>query len=66
MKIEECKYLISELLLQNGHSVTAIVRDVTKLKVEHANLIKVQADIFNAGSLASIFKGKVYILFAST
>ena len=49
--------LVSELLLQNGHKVTAVVRDVTKLKVDHANLSKVQADIFNAESLASIFKG---------
>ena len=49
--------LVSELLLQNGHKVTAVVRDVTKLKVNHTDLSKVQADIFNAESLASIFKG---------
>ena len=50
--------LVSELLLKNGHKVTAIVRDETKLKVEHANLSKVQADVFNAESLVSVFKGK--------
>ena len=57
--------LVSELLLKNGHKVTAIVRDETKLKVEHANLSKVQADVFIAESLVSVFKGKflkVYLL----
>ena len=48
--------LVSELLLKNGHKVTAIVRDKTKLKVDHANLSKVQADVFNAETLVSVFK----------
>ena len=48
---------VSELLLKNGHKVTAVVRDGTKLKEDHANRSKVQADVFNAESLVSIFRG---------
>jgi len=43
--------------LEKGHIVTAILRDPSKLAVEHANLTTIKADVFDPISLAPIFKG---------
>nr|XP_006626656.1 PREDICTED: uncharacterized protein At2g34460, chloroplastic-like [Lepisosteus oculatus] len=44
--------------LQQGHSVTAIVRNLTKLTVEHQNLKVVEGNIFSEDSLSPHFKGQ--------
>ncbi|XP_049619373.1 flavin reductase (NADPH) isoform X1 [Syngnathus scovelli] len=43
--------------LQQGHAVTAVVRNLDKLTVRHDNLKVVEADIFSADSLKSHFEG---------
>ncbi|XP_069043499.1 flavin reductase (NADPH)-like [Lepisosteus oculatus] len=44
--------------LQQGHTVTAIVRNLTKLTVEHQNLKVVEGNIFSEDSLSPHFKGQ--------
>uniref|UniRef100_A0A8C6UM21 NAD(P)-binding domain-containing protein n=1 Tax=Neogobius melanostomus TaxID=47308 RepID=A0A8C6UM21_9GOBI len=44
--------------LQQGHSVTAVVRNPSKLTVQHDNLKVVEANIFSADSLKDHFKGQ--------
>lgn len=48
--------------LENGHQITAIVRDASKIAEKHHNLNVIQADIFNFEDLAPIFKGQDAIL----
>lgn len=48
--------------LQQGHSVTAVVRNPGKLTVHHDKLKVVQADIFSADSLKTHFKGHDVIM----
>lgn len=55
------QYLVSQAL-QQGHIVTAIVRNPAKLTVRHANLKVVEADIFSADSLKPHFKGQDVIM----
>lgn len=55
------QYLVSQAL-QQGHIVTAIVRNPGKLTVHHANLKVVEADIFSAESLKPHFKGQDVIM----
>merc|ERR1711935_966632 len=42
--------------LDHNHSVTAIVRDPSRVTVTHAKLKVVKGDIFNPGSLGPVFK----------
>ncbi|KAM4577189.1 flavin reductase (NADPH)-like isoform 1-T2 [Odontesthes bonariensis] len=49
------QYLVKQALEQ-GHTVTAIVRNPAKLTVNHDNLKVVTADIFSADSLKTHFK----------
>lgn len=44
--------------LQQGHSVTAVVRNPAKLTVQHDNLKVVEASIFSADSLKDHFEGQ--------
>ncbi|XP_029999247.1 flavin reductase (NADPH)-like [Sphaeramia orbicularis] len=55
------QYLVNQAL-QQGHSVTAIVRNPAKLTVHHDNLKVVEADIFTADTLKSHFKGQDVIM----
>lgn len=55
------QFLINQAL-QQGHTVTAIVRNPAKLAVHHDNLKVVTADIFKADSLTSHFKGHDVIM----
>ncbi|XP_073696792.1 flavin reductase (NADPH)-like [Garra rufa] len=48
--------------LQQGHSVTAVVRNPGKLTVTHENLKVVEADIFSEDSLKPHFKGQDAVL----
>ncbi|XP_016361256.1 uncharacterized protein YwnB-like [Sinocyclocheilus anshuiensis] len=48
--------------LQQGHSVTALVRNPGKLMVTHENLKVVEADIFSEHSLKLHFKGQDAVL----
>uniref|UniRef100_A0A672Q7G9 NAD(P)-binding domain-containing protein n=1 Tax=Sinocyclocheilus grahami TaxID=75366 RepID=A0A672Q7G9_SINGR len=48
--------------LQQGHSVTALVRNPGKLTVTHENLKVVEADIFSEDSLKLHFKGQDAVL----
>ncbi|XP_061528358.1 flavin reductase (NADPH)-like [Phycodurus eques] len=43
--------------LQQGHAVTAVVRNLDKVTVRHDNLKVVEGDIFSADSLKSHLKG---------
>ncbi|XP_037083178.1 uncharacterized protein LOC119103665 [Pollicipes pollicipes] len=43
--------------LEQGHSVTAIVRNPDKIKQKHDNLSVVKADIFSAEELTAAFQG---------
>ncbi|XP_029367377.1 flavin reductase (NADPH)-like [Echeneis naucrates] len=54
-------YLVNQAL-QQGHIVTAVVRNPGKLGVHHDNLKVVQADIFSADSLKPHFKGQDVIM----
>lgn len=51
------QYLVKQAL-QQGHTVTAIVRNPEKLGVHHDNLKVVQANIFSVDSLKSHFQGQ--------
>ncbi|XP_058491861.1 uncharacterized protein YwnB-like [Solea solea] len=55
------QYLVNQAL-QQGHSVTAIVRNPGKLAIYHDNLKVVEADIFSADSLKTHFKGHDVIM----
>ncbi|KAK2837932.1 hypothetical protein Q5P01_015144 [Channa striata] len=55
------QYLVHQAL-QQGHTVTAIVRNPAKLTVHHDNLKVVEADIFSADSLKTHFKGQDVIM----
>ncbi|KAI3371981.1 hypothetical protein L3Q82_006848 [Scortum barcoo] len=55
------QYLVNQAL-QQGHVVTAIVRNPGKLAVHHDNLKVVEADIFTGNSLATHFKGQDVIM----
>ncbi|KAM3611109.1 uncharacterized protein V6R79_013602 [Siganus canaliculatus] len=55
------QYLVNQALNQ-GHTVTAIVRNPGKLAVSHHNLKVVEADIFSADNLKSHFKGQDVIM----
>ncbi|XP_069834166.1 flavin reductase (NADPH)-like isoform X2 [Dendropsophus ebraccatus] len=44
--------------LQNGHEVTALVRNKSKMTIQHENLKVVEANIFSQDSLAEHFKGQ--------
>ncbi|XP_077416318.1 flavin reductase (NADPH)-like [Vanacampus margaritifer] len=50
------QFVVSQAL-QQGHTVTAVVRNPDKLTVRHDNLKVVEADVFSADSLKSHFKG---------
>uniref|UniRef100_A0A3B3ZUK5 NAD(P)-binding domain-containing protein n=1 Tax=Periophthalmus magnuspinnatus TaxID=409849 RepID=A0A3B3ZUK5_9GOBI len=50
-------YLVQQALDQ-GHCVTAVVRNPAKLTVQHENLKVVEANIFSADSLKSHFEGQ--------
>ena len=47
-----------EQALEEGHQVTAVVRNPDKLKTVHDNLQVVTADIFNAEELKEHFAGQ--------
>uniref|UniRef100_A0A1A8LA94 NAD(P)-binding domain-containing protein n=1 Tax=Nothobranchius pienaari TaxID=704102 RepID=A0A1A8LA94_9TELE len=55
------QYLVKQALEQ-GHTVTAIVRDPEKLAVHHDNLKVVKADIFSASSLKTHFKDQDVVM----
>ncbi|CAK6959714.1 flavin reductase (NADPH)-like [Scomber scombrus] len=55
------QYLVNQAL-QQGHTVTAIVRNPGKLAVHHDNLKVVEGDIFSEDSLKSHFKGQDVIM----
>ncbi|KAG8593630.1 hypothetical protein GDO81_000909 [Engystomops pustulosus] len=44
--------------LQDGHEVTALVRNVSKMTIQHEKLKVVEANIFSADTLAEHFKGQ--------
>lgn len=48
--------------LQQGHSVTAVVRNPAKLTVQHDNLKVVEANIFSADNLKDHFKGQDVVM----
>lgn len=51
-----------EETLNKGYQVTAVLRDPSKLKVEHPNLKKIQGDIFDTEELAKIISGSEAVL----
>uniref|UniRef100_A0A3B5AD03 NAD(P)-binding domain-containing protein n=1 Tax=Stegastes partitus TaxID=144197 RepID=A0A3B5AD03_9TELE len=55
------QYLVNQAL-QQGHTVTAVVRNPAKLTVHHDNLKVVTADIFSPDSLKPHFKGQDVIM----
>ncbi|KAM9393822.1 flavin reductase (NADPH)-like [Pholidichthys leucotaenia] len=55
------QYLVNQAL-QQGHVVTAVVRNPEKLTVTHDNLKVVTANIFSADSLKAHFKGQDVIM----
>ncbi|XP_029017715.1 flavin reductase (NADPH)-like [Betta splendens] len=55
------QYLVDQAL-QQGHTVTAVVRNPSKLTVHHENLKVVEADIFSAESLEPHFTGQDAIM----
>lgn len=55
------QYLVNQAL-QQGHVVTAIVRNPGKLTVHHDNLKVVEADIFSEDSLKTHFSGQDVIM----
>lgn len=50
------QFLVQQAL-QQGHTVTAVVRNPAKLTVHHDNLKVVTADVFTADSLTDHFRG---------
>lgn len=55
------QFLVNQAL-QQGHTVTAIVRNPAKLTIHHDLLKVVEADIFSANSLKAHFKGQDVIM----
>ncbi|CAN9512649.1 unnamed protein product [Ophioblennius macclurei] len=55
------QFLVNQAL-QQGHMVTAIVRNPAKLSVHHDNLKVVTADIFTSDTLTSHFRGHDVIM----
>lgn len=55
------QYLVKQALEQ-GHTVTAIVRNPAKLAEHHDNLKVVKADIFSVDSLKAHFKGQDVVI----
>lgn len=51
------QYLVKQAL-QQGHTVVALVRNTSKLAVQHVNLKVVEVDIFRADSLKPHFNGQ--------
>ncbi|XP_063775998.1 uncharacterized protein LOC134912656 [Pseudophryne corroboree] len=54
-------FLVSQAL-QDGHQVTAIVRNVSKMTIQHQNLKVVEGNIFSPESLTEHFKGQDAVL----
>jgi nucleoside-diphosphate-sugar epimerase len=50
--------------LEQGHQVTAFVRDPSKLALEHANLRVVQGDVLDYASVESAMRGQSAVLCA--
>ncbi|XP_075462112.1 flavin reductase (NADPH)-like [Ascaphus truei] len=50
-------FLVSQALKQ-GHEVTALVRNVSKVTIQHENLKVVEANIFSSESLSESFQGQ--------
>ena len=55
--------LLNELL-SRGHKVTAISRDVSKVKIKNVNLSVVEADVTDPAQLAKVAEGKEAIISA--
>ncbi|KAJ1205707.1 hypothetical protein NDU88_001135 [Pleurodeles waltl] len=55
------QYLVTQAL-QQGHEVTALVRNVGKIPLKHENLKVVEANIFSADSLSEHFQGQDVIV----
>ncbi|XP_068616923.1 flavin reductase (NADPH)-like [Brachionichthys hirsutus] len=55
------QYMVNQAL-QQGHTVTAIVRNPGKITVRHDDLKVVEADVFSADSLKAHFKGQDVIM----
>lgn len=55
------QYLVHQAL-QQGHSVTAIVRNPARLTVHHDNLKVVEANIFSTDSLKAHFQGQDVVM----
>lgn len=55
------QYLVNQAL-QQGHTVTAVVRNPGKLAVHHDNLKVVEGNIFSVDSLKSHFKGQDVVM----
>ncbi len=49
--------IVLDLALNAGHEVTAVVRDESKIKIFHDNLIVKTADLFNESSVIEVSKG---------
>ncbi len=49
--------IVMELALQAGHEVTAVVRDVSKIKISHNNLSVKTADLFDKESVKVVAEG---------
>ncbi|XP_063281424.1 uncharacterized protein YwnB-like [Pelobates fuscus] len=54
-------YLVNQALEQ-GHAVTALVRNVSKITIQHDNLKVVECNVFSSESLAEHFKGQDAVL----
>ncbi len=50
--------------LENGHHITALVRNPKKVKIQHPNLKVVEGNVLNPEDLGGIFKGKDAVLSA--
>ncbi|XP_062991529.1 flavin reductase (NADPH)-like [Elgaria multicarinata webbii] len=55
------QFLVQQAL-EKGHEVTALVRNVTKLTIQHQNLKVVEANIFSADQLSQHFLGQDAII----
>ncbi|XP_053727058.1 uncharacterized protein LOC128762667 [Synchiropus splendidus] len=55
------QYLVNQAL-QQGHQVTAVVRNPDKMSVSHENLTVVEANIFSSDSLKAHFKGQDVVM----
>ncbi|XP_053319081.1 flavin reductase (NADPH)-like [Spea bombifrons] len=54
-------FLVNQAL-QQGHEVTALVRNVSKITIQHENLKVVESNIFSSNSLSEHFKGQDAIM----